>query len=180
MPIRTFGGGGGARAGGHGAASSRSAEHDRLKATRAVRAGQDRAARPAPNAAQRDLDTHETARGLIVNLSDVSFDTASSTLKPGAREKLARVSGILVSHDGLQLRVEGHTDSVGRMPTIRGSLSDAPNRFARILVDQKFAAGSSVQPALVRASRGHQRHGVGKAAESAGGAGRSGDIIGRR
>ena len=59
------------------------------------------------------LDTRETARGLIVNLSDVLFDTASSNLRPGAREKLARVSGILVSHEGLRLAVEGHTDSVG-------------------------------------------------------------------
>lgn len=59
------------------------------------------------------LDTRETARGLIVNLSDVLFDTGSASLKPGAREKLARVSGILVSHPGLRLEVEGHTDGVG-------------------------------------------------------------------
>ena len=59
------------------------------------------------------LETRETARGLIVNLSDVLFDTASATLKPGAREKLARVSGILGAHPGLRLEVEGHTDSVG-------------------------------------------------------------------
>lgn len=59
------------------------------------------------------LETRETARGLIVNLSDVLFDTGSATLKPGAREKLARVSGILVSHPGLRLDVEGHTDNVG-------------------------------------------------------------------
>ena len=59
------------------------------------------------------LETRETARGLIVNLSDVLFDTGSATLKPGAREKLARVSGILLSHPDLRLQVEGHTDSVG-------------------------------------------------------------------
>jgi outer membrane protein OmpA-like peptidoglycan-associated protein len=59
------------------------------------------------------LETRETARGLIVNLSDVLFDTGSATLKTGAREKLARVSGILVSHPGLRMDVEGHTDSVG-------------------------------------------------------------------
>ena len=59
------------------------------------------------------LETRETARGLIVNLSDVLFDTAKATLKPGAREKLARVSGIIGSHPGLKLAVEGHTDSVG-------------------------------------------------------------------
>lgn len=59
------------------------------------------------------LETRETARGLIVNMSDVLFDTGKYTLKPGAREKLARVSGILLAHPGLMLTIEGHTDSVG-------------------------------------------------------------------
>jgi outer membrane protein OmpA-like peptidoglycan-associated protein len=59
------------------------------------------------------LETRESARGLIVNLSDVLFDTGSATLKPGAREKLAKIGGILVSHQGLTVAVEGHTDSVG-------------------------------------------------------------------
>jgi outer membrane protein OmpA-like peptidoglycan-associated protein len=59
------------------------------------------------------LQTRDTARGLIVNMSDVLFDTARYTLRPGAREKLARVSGIILSHPGLTLEVEGHTDSVG-------------------------------------------------------------------
>ena len=59
------------------------------------------------------LETRESARGLIVNLSDVLFDTASSNLKAGTREKLAKVAGILLSHRGLKLQVEGHTDSVG-------------------------------------------------------------------
>ena len=59
------------------------------------------------------LETRETARGLIVNLSDVLFDTGSFLLKPGAREKLAKVSGILLAHPGLTMQIEGHTDSVG-------------------------------------------------------------------
>jgi outer membrane protein OmpA-like peptidoglycan-associated protein len=59
------------------------------------------------------LETRETARGLIVNLSDVLFDTGSANLKPGAREKLAKVAGILLAHPGLNIEVEGHTDSVG-------------------------------------------------------------------
>jgi outer membrane protein OmpA-like peptidoglycan-associated protein len=59
------------------------------------------------------LETRETARGLIVNVSDVLFDTASATLKPGAREKLARVAGILASHPDLHIEIEGHTDNVG-------------------------------------------------------------------
>ena len=59
------------------------------------------------------LETRDTARGLIVNMSDVLFDTGKSTLRPGAREKLAKVSGIIQSHPGLKLEIEGHTDSVG-------------------------------------------------------------------
>jgi outer membrane protein OmpA-like peptidoglycan-associated protein len=59
------------------------------------------------------LQTRDTARGLIVNMSDVLFDTGRYTLKPGAREKLAKVSGIILSHPGLKIEVEGHTDSVG-------------------------------------------------------------------
>src|SRR6202162_1417493 len=59
------------------------------------------------------LQTRDTARGLIVNMSDVLFDTAKYTLRPGAREKLAKVAGIILSHPALKIEVEGHTDSVG-------------------------------------------------------------------
>ncbi len=59
------------------------------------------------------LQTRDTARGLIVNMSDVLFDTAKFSLRPVAREKLAKVAGIVSGHPGLRLDVEGHTDSVG-------------------------------------------------------------------
>jgi outer membrane protein OmpA-like peptidoglycan-associated protein len=59
------------------------------------------------------LETRETARGLIVNVSDVLFDFDKATLKPGAREKLARVAGILLAQPGIMISAEGHTDSVG-------------------------------------------------------------------
>ncbi len=59
------------------------------------------------------LQTRDTARGLIVNMSDVLFDSGRYTLRPGAREKLAKVAGIILSHPGLRIEVEGHTDSVG-------------------------------------------------------------------
>jgi outer membrane protein OmpA-like peptidoglycan-associated protein len=59
------------------------------------------------------LSTRDTARGLIVNMSDVLFDFNQATLKPGAKEKLARVSGILLAYPSLHLSVEGHTDSIG-------------------------------------------------------------------
>ncbi len=57
--------------------------------------------------------TRDTARGLIVNLSDVQFDTGKSTLRPAAREKLAKISGIVLAYPDLRLAIEGNTDSVG-------------------------------------------------------------------
>jgi len=59
------------------------------------------------------LQTRETARGLIVNMSDVLFDTGKYTLKPGGREKLAKIAGIILGHPGLKLEADGFTDSVG-------------------------------------------------------------------
>ena len=59
------------------------------------------------------LQTRDSARGLIVNMSDVLFDTGKYTLKPGAREKLAKVAGILLAYPGLNIQVDGHTDNVG-------------------------------------------------------------------
>jgi outer membrane protein OmpA-like peptidoglycan-associated protein len=59
------------------------------------------------------LATSETARGLIVNMSDVLFDTNKYTLKPGTQISLAKVSGILEAYPGLKVQVEGYTDSVG-------------------------------------------------------------------
>jgi outer membrane protein OmpA-like peptidoglycan-associated protein len=59
------------------------------------------------------LDTRDTARGLIINMSDVLFDSAKFSLRPLARERLSKVAGIILGHPGLKLEVEGHTDSVG-------------------------------------------------------------------
>jgi outer membrane protein OmpA-like peptidoglycan-associated protein len=59
------------------------------------------------------LETRDTARGLIVNMSDVLFDFNKYSLRPAAREKLAKISGIILSHPGLRLEVDGYTDSVG-------------------------------------------------------------------
>jgi outer membrane protein OmpA-like peptidoglycan-associated protein len=59
------------------------------------------------------LETRDSARGLIVNMSDVLFDTGKYSLKPGAREKLAKVAGILLAYPGLNIEVGGYTDNVG-------------------------------------------------------------------
>jgi len=59
------------------------------------------------------LQTRDSARGLIVSMSDVLFDTGKYSLKPGAREKLAKVAGILLAYPGLDIQVGGYTDNVG-------------------------------------------------------------------
>ena len=59
------------------------------------------------------LDTRDSARGLIVNMSDVLFDIGKYTLRPETREKLAKISGIVLAHPGLRLDVEGHADATG-------------------------------------------------------------------
>jgi outer membrane protein OmpA-like peptidoglycan-associated protein len=59
------------------------------------------------------LETRDTARGLVVNMSDVLFDSGKYTLRPAAREKLAKISGIVLGYPSLKLAVEGNTDSVG-------------------------------------------------------------------
>jgi outer membrane protein OmpA-like peptidoglycan-associated protein len=88
------------------------------------------------------LQTRDTARGLIVNMSDVLFDTAKSSLRPLAREKLAKVAGIVSGHPGLRLDVEGHTDSVGG-DDYNQQLSEQRGESVRAyLTDQGMAAGS--------------------------------------
>jgi outer membrane protein OmpA-like peptidoglycan-associated protein len=59
------------------------------------------------------LETRDTARGLIVSMPDVLFDTGSANLKSTARERLAKVAGILIAHPDIKVEVDGYTDSTG-------------------------------------------------------------------
>lgn len=61
----------------------------------------------------RILETRDTARGLVITMGDVLFDTGKYDLRVNAREVLAKISGVALAHPGLNLSVEGHTDSVG-------------------------------------------------------------------
>jgi outer membrane protein OmpA-like peptidoglycan-associated protein len=88
------------------------------------------------------LQTRDSARGLIVNMSDVLFDTGSYTLRTGAREKLAKISGIVLAHPGLSLQIEGHTDSVGG-DEFNQQLSERRSESVRdFLAEQGVPAGS--------------------------------------
>jgi outer membrane protein OmpA-like peptidoglycan-associated protein len=91
------------------AAARQAAEQAANQATQQAREARERL-RAQLNAV---LQTNETARGLIVNMSDVLFDFNKYSLKPEAREKLAKVSGILLAYPNLKLQVEGYTDNIG-------------------------------------------------------------------
>lgn len=100
-------------------AAQADAEQSRLIAQQAQQGEQkavnDKAAMRAQLSEQLNkvLETRDSARGLIVSMSDVLFDTGKYSLKPGAREKLAKVAGILIAYPGLNIEVGGYTDNVG-------------------------------------------------------------------
>ena len=88
------------------------AEKQRLAAAEAIRQKEEQRQRLL-NQLNQVLETRDTDRGLVVSMPDVLFDTGSYTLKPAARERLARISGIVLAYPDLRLEIEGHTDSVG-------------------------------------------------------------------
>lgn len=100
-------------------AAQADAEQSRLAAQQAQQSAQqaetDKAAMRTRLSEQLNsiLQTRDSARGLIVSMSDVLFDTGKYSLKPGAREKLAKVAGILLAYPGLNIEVGGYTDNVG-------------------------------------------------------------------
>src|SRR6266481_91920 len=103
------------------AAAKAKAEADALKAREeAARAEAERSREAAAELRaqlldqfNRVLETRDTPRGLVVNMGDVLFDFGKYNLRSEAREKLAKLTGIVLAHPGLKLTVEGHTDSVG-------------------------------------------------------------------
>jgi outer membrane protein OmpA-like peptidoglycan-associated protein len=130
-------------------AAQADAERSRLAAQQsdlnAQRADSDKAAMRAKLSEQLNsiLQTRESARGLIVSMSDVLFDTARYTLKPGAREKLAKVAGILLAYPGLNIEVGGYTDNVGG-DAMNQTLSENRASSVRDYLVQEGVAANSV------------------------------------
>lgn len=91
------------------------------------------------------LATRDSARGLIVSMSDVLFDTGKFSLKTGAREKLAKVAGILIAYPTLAIEVGGYTDNVGS-DEMNQKLSE--NRAASV---RDYLVAQGVGAALVTA-----------------------------
>jgi len=88
------------------------------------------------------LQTRDTSRGLVVNMSDILFQTGQYQLKSGAREALAKIAGVLLAYPGLTLEVDGFTDNVGS-ENVNQRLSEKRAEAVRdFLVQQGVPANS--------------------------------------
>jgi outer membrane protein OmpA-like peptidoglycan-associated protein len=114
------------------------------------------------------LQTRETARGLIVDMPDVLFDTGQHTLKVGARERLSKVAGILLAYPDLHVNVEGHTDNVGGIEFNQRLSEERANSVRAFLVEQ------GVRPENI------ESHGVGMSEPVASNSTREGRQMNRR
>ena len=156
-------------------AAKAQADADRARAEAAAAAANSQAAAATKNAEDANavreklrtqlnsvLATSETARGLIVNMSDVLFDTGQHTLKPDTKISLAKVSGILQAYPGLKLQVEGYTDSVG------GADFNQKLSESRALAVRDFLVAQGVQMNNIDATGYGQRNPVADNGTSAG------------
>ena len=130
-------------------ASQADAEQSRLAAQQAqqnaAQAETEKAAMRTKLAAQLNtiLQTRDSARGLIVSMSDVLFGSGKYSLKPGAREKLAKVAGILLGYPSLNIEVDGYTDNVGG-DALNQTLSENRAGSVRDYLVQQGVATNSV------------------------------------
>jgi len=88
------------------------------------------------------LATRDSARGLIISMSDVLFDTGKYSLKPGAREKLAKVAGILIAYPGLNIEIDGYTDNVGGDEMNQKLSENRASSVKEYLTGQSVSSGS--------------------------------------
>lgn len=142
------------------AAAKAKAEQDALRAKEeAARADAERSRKAAADLRaqlldqfNRILETRDTPRGLVVNMGDVLFDFGKYDLKPEAREKLAKLSGIILAHPGLKLAVEGYTDSVGGDETNQKLSEKRAETVRAYLVGQGLADASVTSQGFGKAS----------------------------
>jgi outer membrane protein OmpA-like peptidoglycan-associated protein len=132
------------------AAIKAKAEADALKAKEdAARAEAERARQAAADLRaqlleqfNRVLPTTDTPRGLQVNMGDVLFDTGKFNLRMPAQLGLAKLSGIVLSHPGLKLAVEGYTDTTGTAAFNQTLSEQRANAVRDYLVQQGLDAGT--------------------------------------
>ncbi len=129
-------------------AAQADAERSRLAAEKAQQGEHDAVSDKAAMRAQlseqlnRVLATRDSARGLIISMSDVLFDTGKFSLKTGAREKLAKVAGILIAYPALAIEVGGYTDNVGGDAMNQKLSEDRADAVRAYLVEQGVGTAS--------------------------------------
>ncbi len=90
----------------------------------------------------RILETKDSSRGLVVTMADVLFDTGKYELRQPTREALARLAGVLLAHPGLNLEVEGHTDSIGSDELNQKLSEQRASTVRNFLIEQGLTANS--------------------------------------
>jgi outer membrane protein OmpA-like peptidoglycan-associated protein len=86
------------------------------------------------------LQTTDSPRGLVVNMGDVLFDFGKYNLKPDTKITLAKLVGIIQSHPGLNLAIEGHTDNIGSDEANMKLSQQRGDAVREFLVQQGLAA----------------------------------------
>jgi outer membrane protein OmpA-like peptidoglycan-associated protein len=89
------------------------------------------------------LQTRDTPRGLVATMADVLFATGKYELAPDANLALAKLSGVILAHPGLKLRIEGYTDSTGSDAT-NLKLSEQRAGAVRLFLIQQGLSPDSV------------------------------------
>jgi outer membrane protein OmpA-like peptidoglycan-associated protein len=121
------------------------AEMARLEEEKAaLRRERDALAARLGGALEKVASTTKTARGLVVNLPGISFDTGKATLKPATRVTLGKLAGILLMIPDLNIRVEGHTDLTGRAETNRKLSGERARNVADLLREQGISGDRMV------------------------------------
>ncbi len=90
------------------------------------------------------LETRDTERGLVVNMGDLLFDVGKATLRIDAREKLAKLSGLVLAHPGLKLEAEGHTDATGS-EALNQRLSEQRAESVRAYLESQGIAAANLE-----------------------------------
>ena len=106
----------------------------------AVKAERDALEARLGGALSQIMTVRESARGIVMDLGDVLFDVGKATLKPGARESLAKLSGVLLMLPDVNLRVEGFTDSTGSAETNKVLSANRAKSVYDFLITMKIDA----------------------------------------
>jgi outer membrane protein OmpA-like peptidoglycan-associated protein len=116
-------------------------ERDQVAADReAIKKERDELAGMLKGALSTVAETTETARGVIVSLSGILFDIGQATLKPASQVSVAKLAGILMVFPGMNLSIEGYTDSTGTLETNMRLSTERARAVYEFLLGQGIAA----------------------------------------